>query len=242
MNLLVAVILTEFAENKADVATPRTARGSTSVSPTESEAWLQDDADRLDSPPAITSARPRAPARSPSNSARSLRGGSARGSPLPMAIPESSSVVVVSEGGSGAGAASSSFHPPTIPPTTPPTEPWPVNYSLLCFGPHNPVRRGCVAILQRALFQQMIIVAIILSSFVLVLDSPRLDQDSLEYAWLHRCDIRTYVRTDGRTGGRADGRTGGRTDGRTDGHAYARTHARIRIRTHIRASTGTTSS
>ena len=57
-------------------------------------------------------------------------------------------------------------------------QPWPVDYSLMCFGPRNPFRNMCKAAIRKPQFDQVVIVAIVVSSICLALDSPRLDPQS----------------------------------------------------------------
>ena len=69
--------------------------------------------------------------------------------------------------------------------------PWPENYSLCCFGPRNPLRTLCQSIVNHPVFDQFIILAILVSSVCLALDVPRLDPASplsrtlqqLNYVW-----------------------------------------------------------
>ena len=56
---------------------------------------------------------------------------------------------------------------------------WPRDYTLLCFSPLNPIRRFCRAAVRNPWYNRAIILAIILSSVGLALDSPRLDQQSV---------------------------------------------------------------
>lgn len=49
--------------------------------------------------------------------------------------------------------------------------------ALFCFSPENPIRKVCAEIVQHKKFEFIIIVLICVSSIILAVDSPNLDQD-----------------------------------------------------------------
>ena len=55
---------------------------------------------------------------------------------------------------------------------------WPKDYSLLCFEPKHPLRSTCRSLLEWPGFDRIILVAIVVSSICLAVDSPRLDPES----------------------------------------------------------------
>ena len=66
---------------------------------------------------------------------------------------------------------------------------WPRDYSLLVFAPRNPIRRLCHQMIRQPIFDQLLVVAIIASSILLAVDSPRLDTTSLLYFYLRCLDV-----------------------------------------------------
>ena len=71
--------------------------------------------------------------------------------------------------------------------------PWPVDYSLFCFNRVSCLRRGCRWLLSVPLVDQIILVAITVSSICLALDSPRLDQTSELAATLRDLGAQTRI-------------------------------------------------
>ena len=65
---------------------------------------------------------------------------------------------------------------------------WPRDYSLCCFAPLNPIRRLCRATLLHDKFDSVIIFAIICSSVLLAFDSPRNVEGSSLARFLHGAD------------------------------------------------------
>ena len=90
------------------------------------------------------------------------------------------------------------------PPPPPPPPQWPVDHSLCCFGPSSGIRKCCKWLVGHALFDRIIVVAIIASSVCLALDSPRVDPAStlafvlkqFNYVWtcLFFCELMVKVR------------------------------------------------
>ena len=56
--------------------------------------------------------------------------------------------------------------------------PWPSDHSLLCFARSNPLRRLCKWLLQQKAFDAIVILAIVISSVCLALDTPRNEPSS----------------------------------------------------------------
>lgn len=50
--------------------------------------------------------------------------------------------------------------------------------SLFIFGPKNPVRRGCAAVVTNPAFDKIVLILIVISSISLALDNPLMDPDS----------------------------------------------------------------
>ena len=63
------------------------------------------------------------------------------------------------------------------------------DYSLFLFGPEHFVRKTCKAMLARAQFDQIVILAILISSVCLALDSPRLDPNDDLATLLKKMDL-----------------------------------------------------
>ena len=71
-----------------------------------------------------------------------------------------------------------------------PREPeFPRDYSLLCFEPMHPLRRLCKKMLASPAFDRVILIAIVVSSICLALDSPRLDKSSQMAYYLKHLDV-----------------------------------------------------
>ena len=66
----------------------------------------------------------------------------------------------------------------TMPEQEEPVERWPQDFALLIFSPSNQIRRACHSVMTTAAFDRIIILAILISSICLALDSPRLDESS----------------------------------------------------------------
>jgi hypothetical protein len=66
---------------------------------------------------------------------------------------------------------------------------WPQDYSFLCFSPRNPVRQACLMLVTSPLYDTVIIIAILVSSVCLALDSPRLDPEGPLAVGLHTLDM-----------------------------------------------------
>ena len=66
---------------------------------------------------------------------------------------------------------------------------WPRDYSLLLFSNTHPLRQACLRAIKLPWWDRVVIAAIIASSLCLVLDSPRLDQSSPLVFALRRLDI-----------------------------------------------------
>ena len=227
MNLLIAVILTEFADTMADDA----ASSSPNAPPSPSLTALNPTV----SPPdpanasANASANPSANASanaSANTSANASTNASANASaqPTPPVSPTrrqclqarsrrwSSGRLVASEGDSGrmsedssvCGSAlplggrpsSSSLQAPCLPcgeragwEVEEDERPWPYSHTLMCFGPHNPVRRLCRFLITQPEFDRVVIIAILLSSFCLALDSPRNDPHAPLSLYLRTLDL-----------------------------------------------------
>ena len=65
---------------------------------------------------------------------------------------------------------------------------WPVDYSLLCFNKRSVVRRACRWLVGWPPFGNFVVLAIIVSSVCLALDTPRLDPTSRLALHLRRLD------------------------------------------------------
>jgi hypothetical protein len=66
---------------------------------------------------------------------------------------------------------------------------WPRDYSLLIFSVRNPLRRCCLSLVNASWFDMLVIVAIVVSSICLALDSPRLNPHSLLALLLALLDV-----------------------------------------------------
>ena len=66
---------------------------------------------------------------------------------------------------------------------------WPADYALLIFAPNNPLRMGCEALYKHWLFDNLIILLIVVSSICLAIDSPRLEPDSQMAWWLKQFNV-----------------------------------------------------
>ena len=66
--------------------------------------------------------------------------------------------------------------------------PWPHDHTLYCFGPRSSVRRACQQLVVNAQFDQVIVIAIVVSSICLAHDVPRLDPSSGLAHTLHTLD------------------------------------------------------
>ena len=141
MNLLVAVILTEFAE---DDDGPKTARSDGSATDRSGSGGYSSGecggGPGTDRSQGVTA-----------RSGRSVQSGVAGGE--------------ADADGARGGAAEQRAA-------------WPNDYALCIFGPHNRIRRLCRWAIRQPQFDQIVIVAIIVSSICLAVDSPRLDQES----------------------------------------------------------------
>jgi predicted permease len=67
-------------------------------------------------------------------------------------------------------------------------KPWPEDHTLYCFGPRNGFRRACQRLVASPRFDQIIVIAIVISSICLALDVPRLDPTSTLAQTLHSLD------------------------------------------------------
>jgi len=65
---------------------------------------------------------------------------------------------------------------------------WPHDYSMLLFGPRNSFRLSCQTLVADPRFDQVIVIAIVISSICLALDVPRLDAKSTLHDVLHYLD------------------------------------------------------
>ena len=66
---------------------------------------------------------------------------------------------------------------------------WPRDYSLCCFSPLSPFRRGSLTLVQLPAFDTFVSFAIIISSICLALDTPRLDPESSLAETLYLLDL-----------------------------------------------------
>lgn len=65
--------------------------------------------------------------------------------------------------------------------------------SFLCIGPNSRIRRWCIDCVHSKVFDNFIIVVIMVSSLTLALDTPRLDRTSNVAAFLQVCDFAFLV-------------------------------------------------
>ena len=147
MNLLVAVILTEFAEEDEAPPTERTSRSTTresSTSTTRRESSADADEEEAD------------------------EAGDGAGD------------------GDGDGAEAGAVPPVAFRPQQQLEE---TDKSLYLFGPSNGLRRCCKIMIRHPRFDQVVILAIVVSSACLAIDSPRLDPNSHTAHVLKRMDL-----------------------------------------------------
>lgn len=65
--------------------------------------------------------------------------------------------------------------------------------SLFIFGPNNPVRRGCAAVVTNTVFDKIVLILIAISSISLALDSPLLDPGSTMAVVLRDLEVITTI-------------------------------------------------